>query len=106
MSGREPHWPDGVQSIGIEDLARLGLNARNQLYWDGRRIEVRQALTLTKVQKTLAVVVSVCAILGGIGGFITGINNASIFLCARGYTVLACPTPATNPSATTAPARP
>jgi hypothetical protein len=91
MSDDPSGWPKEVKSIGIEDLARLGLNAQNELFWDGRRIEVRQALTLTRAQKLLAVAVSICAILGGIGGFVTGLNNATIFLCARGFTVLTCP---------------
>lgn len=51
------------------------LNPENQLLWDGKRVEVRQALTLTRVQKVLAVIVSICAIL-------TGLNNASVFLRA------------------------
>src|ERR1700712_3445021 len=84
-------WPADVTPLGVEDLERLGLNRSNQLFWDGKRIEVRQSLTLTGLQKTLAAVVSVFAILGGLGGFVTGLNNASIFMCARGYHQLGCP---------------
>jgi hypothetical protein len=75
----------------VEDLDRLGLNLDNQLFWDGKRIEVRQALTLTRLQKVLAVIVSIFAILGGLGGFVTGYNNATVFLCARGHDWLSCP---------------
>jgi hypothetical protein len=32
-------------------------------------------------------------VLGGTGGFATGLNDASVFLCARGQHWLSCPTP-------------
>lgn len=86
-------WPPGVKPINIEDLAHLGLNENNQLFWDGKRIEVRQAFTLTGLQRTFAIIVSICAICGGLGGCVTGINNASVFLCARGVHILGCPLP-------------
>ena len=100
MSETNPEdWPPDVTPIGIEDLGRLGLNARNQLFWNGKRIEVRNRLDLTKVEKTLAVVVSFFAVLGAIGGFVTGLNNASIFLCARDIHWVTCPIePAPGPS--------
>ena len=90
MSGQRGGWPTEVRPSGVEDLERLGLNSENQLFWDGKRIEVRQTLTLTKLQKWLTVIVSVCAILGGLGGFVTGFNNATVFLCGRGITWLSC----------------
>lgn len=84
-------WPQGVTPIGVEDLDRLGLDTANQLFWDGKRIEVRNRLDLTRLQKIFAVVVSVFAVLGAVGGFVTGLNNASVFLCARGIHWLSCP---------------
>ena len=86
-------WPPGVTPIGVEDLDRLGLNPSNQLFWDGKRIEVRNRFDLTRLQKTFAIIVSVFAVLGGLGGFVTGFNNASAFLCARGVHWLSCPPP-------------
>ncbi len=86
-------WPHGVHPIGIEDLGRLGINVNDELFWDGRRVEIRRALVLTRLQKILAVIVSLCAVLGGLGGFVTGINNASVFLCARNVDWLGCPPP-------------
>ena len=35
--------------------------------------------------------------IGGLGGFVTGLNNASVFLCARNIRALTCPAPATLP---------
>jgi hypothetical protein len=88
---RPGHWPPDVNPIGIEDLDKLGLNPKNHLFWNGKRIEVRNRLALTRLQKALAILVSVFAVLGGIGGFVTGLNNASLFLCARDIHWLTCP---------------
>lgn len=92
MTGRDPaSWPAGVEQIGLEDLGRLGINKNDQLFWDGRRIEVRQSLVLTSFQKVIAGLAAVCAVLGALGGFVTGFNNASVFLCTRGVDWLTCP---------------
>ena len=88
-----PSWPPDVAPIGIEDLERLGISADDQLFWDGRRIEVRQRLTLSRLQQIFAATVALCAILGGLGGAVTGLNNATVFLCARGHDWLSCPHP-------------
>ncbi|MBV9654259.1 MAG: hypothetical protein JOZ42_06815 [Acetobacteraceae bacterium] len=92
MSGTAPPgWPPHVRPIDIEDLGRVGISADNELFWDGRRVEVRRRLSLTKIEKAIALLVSLCAVLGGIGGFMTGINNASVFFCARDIHALSCP---------------
>lgn len=86
-----PSWPHGVEPISVDDLARLGINAQQELFWDGPRVEIRQRLTFTGFQKFIAFVVTICAILGGLGGFVTGFDNASVFLCARHMPYLSCP---------------
>lgn len=92
MTNRDPAgWPAGVEQIGLEDLGRLGINKADQLFWDGRRIEVRQSWVLTSFQKIIAGVAAVCAVLGALGGFVTGFNNASVFLCTREVDWLTCP---------------
>jgi hypothetical protein len=88
---RSTDWPPEVERISLEDLGRLGINAQQELFWDGRRVEIRRRLTFTGFQKFVAFVVTICAVLGGLGGFVTGFNNASIFLCARHVTYLSCP---------------
>ena len=91
MTGTPAGWPQGVQPIGVADLRRLGIDRSNQLFWDGQRIEVRRPLVLTGLQKFAAVIVTLSAVIGGFGGFVTGFNNASIFLCARNVHWLTCP---------------
>ena len=84
-------WPREVTPIRVADLSRLGIDGAKQLYWDGKQIEIRRPLTLTGRQKAITAVVTVFAILGGLGGFVTGFNNASVFLCARNIHWLSCP---------------
>jgi hypothetical protein len=90
-------WPEGVEPIKVEDLDRLGIGPGDQLFWDGRRIEIRRPLDLTTLQKIFAVVVAVFAVLGGIGGFFSGFSDASQFLCARNINWLSCPLPQMPP---------
>lgn len=98
MSGRSPlKWPKGIEPVGMEDLNRLGINSEHQLYWDGRRIEIRRFLVLTRFQKWSASVVAIVGLLAGLATIATGINNASIFLCARSITTLSCPAPTIIP---------
>jgi hypothetical protein len=92
-------WPAGVEQVGLEDLGRLGINQDDQLFWDGRRIEVRRSLNLTLFQKVVTGIVTFFAVLGGVGGFVTGLNSASIFLCARDVHWLSCPVQAATSQA-------
>jgi hypothetical protein len=78
----QPGWPNGVRPILVPDLKRLGINEQKGLLWDGRHVEIRRSLTLTRFQKFITIIVTFCAILGALGGFVTGFNNASVFLCA------------------------
>jgi hypothetical protein len=75
----------------VDDLRRLGIDGKDQLFWDGRRIEIRRPLVLTRFQKFITGIVTVCAVLGALGGLATGFNNASVFLCARKIQWLTCP---------------
>jgi len=104
MSGQpSASWPKGVEQVGLEDLGRLGISQDDQLFWDGRWIEVRRSLNLTRFQKIVTGIVTSFAVLGGVGGFVTGFNNASIFLCARDIRWLSCPAPPVAASPTPPP---
>lgn len=86
-----PEPTDGVHPIGIEDLQRIGINAANELFWDGKRIEIRRPLILSLPQKILAAVVSLCAILGGLGALMSGVKDGAEYLCPRNIHWLGCP---------------
>lgn len=82
-----------------QDLKRLGTDAKNQLYWDGERVRTRLTLSLPQT------IVAVLAALASLATIFTGLNNASIFLCARGVTLLGCPSTATAPMPPVTPPR-
>ena len=87
MSGpADPDWPANVKPITVRDLKRLGIGLDNQLYWDGRAVEIRRKLKLTWPQTILAVLAALATIA-------TGVNNLSVFLCGRDIHVLGCPSP-------------
>jgi hypothetical protein len=46
---------------------------------------------LTGFQTFIATPAALCVVQVALGGFVTGVNNASIFLCARGNAWLTCP---------------
>jgi homospermidine synthase len=65
-------------------MDRLGINDRNELFWDGQRVEVRRRLVLTRVQQAVALAVSAAAVAGGLGAAASGAKDGAEFLCARG----------------------
>ncbi len=58
----EEAWPAHVSSIGMDRLDYLGIDRDGNLYWDGKRVEVRRPLSLTFWQRAGAVVISVSAL--------------------------------------------
>ena len=85
-----PNWPEGVEQIRIGDLARLGIDKHRQLYWDGQRIEIRRRLDLTRPQKIAALIVTAAAILGGLGGFLSGLADTDALFCGHGNHYAVC----------------
>lgn len=85
MSERPEDWPDGVTPMTLQDLKRLGTDRKNQLYWDGKI--VRSPLRLSMPQTVIAVL----ATLASLATIFSGLNNAAVFFCARGVTILGCP---------------
>jgi hypothetical protein len=55
-------WPSDVRPISLDGLDHLGVDSRQRLYWDGKR--VKTGLDLTWFQTLLAVVVAASTLLG------------------------------------------
>ena len=85
MTDGNRDWPDGVKPLVIEQFDKLGVNSRNELFWDGKRLSTR--LGLTWPQTLLAILAAIASL----ATVATGVNNASVFLCGRGITWLGCP---------------
>jgi hypothetical protein len=76
-----PGWPQGVHPISIEGMALMGLDEQGMLYWDGKPVEVRRRLDLSKWEKAFAVIVGFFTILGGVGAVAQGWAAAHQWSC-------------------------
>jgi hypothetical protein len=90
MADKPPHWPANVEPLVLEEFEKLGRDANNRLFWDGKHLVTRNQYIFTGPQAALAVLAAIASL----ATIITGLNNASVFLCARGIAWLGCPAPA------------
>lgn len=74
-------WPEGVRAIGIGEMDRLGVGPNDALYWDGRMVEVRKTITLTKVQRTWAAVLAIAGLLAALGAVVQGATAGHTWAC-------------------------
>jgi hypothetical protein len=100
MPERPPGWPKDVEPMVLQDLNRLGTDSRNQLFWDGKLVRTR--LTLTFPQTVIAILAAIASL----ATIFTELNNASIYLCGRGVTLLGCPAPVVSAPPTIIPGSP
>ncbi|MBB3525384.1 hypothetical protein FHX03_004750 [Rhizobium sp. BK456] len=47
-------WPDGVKPISMQGISLLGIDADNNLYWDGRRLQHITRLGRTRPNSRLS----------------------------------------------------
>ncbi|MDR9783458.1 hypothetical protein [Rhizobium redzepovicii] len=52
-----PEWPADVNPVSLNGVSLLGIDANNNLYWDGKRLQL--ATRLGTVERVLAVLVSI-----------------------------------------------
>jgi len=87
MNEKPAHWPGDVEPLVLEEFEKLGRDPENRLFWDGKHLVTRNQYIFTWPQKILAFL----AALASIATVATGVNNASVFMCARGIAWLGCP---------------
>ncbi len=56
-------WPPGIRQISVEELDALGVDAKGDLYWHGKQVEVVRPLVLSLWQSWLAGGAAVSAII-------------------------------------------
>src|SRR3954453_13770781 len=86
-------WPKGLRSISIDEADALATNARGELYWHGKPVEVRRPLDLTRRQKAVAVIVAAATVLAAIGAVPQGFAAYNEWACKVGWKAAACPLP-------------
>ena len=84
--------PEGrnVHTIGITDLSRLSIDRDGRLYWDGKPVEVRRRIMMSRAQILSAVVIGAFVVIGAVGAAINGTAAAIDWACRIGWTKSYC----------------
>ncbi len=82
-------WDQSLRTISLEGLSLLAMDPKGNLYWDGERLAT--TLKLSFLQKLGAVIVTLFAIAGGLGGAVQGWIALNDFGCKAGWHYVVCP---------------
>jgi hypothetical protein len=93
-------WPKGLRSISIEEADALATDAKGELYWHGKPVEIRRPLDLTWWQNAIAIIVAIATVFAAIGAVAQGLAAYNEWACKVGWKAVACPpaAPASLPS--------
>jgi len=86
-----------VHPLATADLSRLSIDNDGRLYWDGKPVEVRRRIQMSRTQAVGAGVVSVFIVIGAIGAAIQGSVALRDWSCRLGWTTSYCGIPAVPP---------
>jgi hypothetical protein len=82
----EPPAGRNVHAVGAMDLSRLSIDNDGRLYWDGKPVEVRRRIMMSRRQIIAASVIGAFVIVGAIGSVIQGTAAAHDLACRWGWT--------------------
>ena len=77
-------WPQGVRSISMDEADVLGTDAKGELYWHGKPVEIRRPLVLTWPQKLGAVIVATATVFAALGAVAQGFAAYNEWACKVG----------------------
>ncbi|MBM3527613.1 MAG: hypothetical protein FJX62_05945 [Alphaproteobacteria bacterium] len=86
-----------VRPVGTMDLTRLSIDNDGRLYWDGKPVEVRRRIAMSRRQIVGAAIIGVFVVIGAIGAAIQGTAAARDWACRLGWIESTCATPAPLP---------
>ena len=92
-------WPKGIRSISYDEADALGVDAKGELYWHGKPVEIRRPLDLTWWQKLGAIIVAIATVFAALGAVAQGFTAYNEWACKVSWKSVACPlqTQATPP---------
>ncbi|MBB4465469.1 hypothetical protein [Rhizobium leguminosarum] len=77
-------WPDGVRTVGIDELNNLGIDREGVLHWNGRVITIEKRLRLTFWQTAVTAIVTATAALVALSTIVQGLAAYSTWACPMG----------------------
>jgi hypothetical protein len=72
-------WPEGIRSLSLDEDA-LGVDAKGNLYWQGKPVETRRPLDLTRGQQIIAVIIAVATVVGALAAVVQAIMAVVTFM--------------------------
>jgi hypothetical protein len=97
----EPQEPEpqgrNVHPVDMTDLSRLSIDRDGRLYWDGKPVEVRRRISLSRAQVVGASIVAAFVVIGAIASAIQGAVAARELACRFGWSASACTLPGGQP---------
>jgi hypothetical protein len=86
-----------IHPLATADLSRLSIDNDGRLYWDGKPVEVRRRIQMSRTQAVVASVVSVFIVIGAIGAAVQGSLALRDWSCRLGWTTSYCSLPDATP---------
>jgi hypothetical protein len=84
-------WPKGIRSISMQEADALATDAKGELYWHGKPVEIRRPLDLTQTQSAVAIIVAIATVFAAFGAVAQGFAAYNEWACKVGWTSVACP---------------
>ena len=79
-----------IHPLAAADLGRLSIDNDGRLYWDGKPVEVRRRIDMSRAQVVGASVVAVFIAIGAVGAAIQGSLALRDWGCRLGWTTSYC----------------
>jgi hypothetical protein len=83
-----------IHPLATADLSRLSIDDDGRLYWDGKPVEVRRRIEMSRAQVVGASVVAAFVAIGAVGAIIQGSLALRDWGCRLGWTTSYCGLPA------------
>jgi hypothetical protein len=88
-------WPRGVRPVALGEMDGLGIDRDGRPYWNGKPLEIRQHLDLSKGQ---AIFAAVMTLIIALATFVQGWTAYHEWACKVDWpTAVACPKPPSVP---------
>jgi hypothetical protein len=86
-----------LHPVTMTDLTRLSIDNDGRLYWDGKPVEVRRSILMSRAQVIGAIVIGAFVVIGAIAAAIQGSTAVRDWACRLGWTQSYCALPDAYP---------